>query len=76
MLLEFSRLLLGVAIMFFHKPIADYIREHERTLVVLCRQRGLPVPEALGTEAMRTVYFLIGTFVVLFQMARIWMQVR
>jgi len=73
---EFAKLIFGLTIMFFHRPIADYILEHERSLVVLFRQRGLPVPPAPTTETARNIYFLIGTFVVVFEMGRIWLMLR
>ena len=76
MVLEFAKLTLGLAIMLFHKPLADYIMEHERSLVILFRERGVPVPAAPTTETARNIYFLIGAFVALFEIARIWLTLR
>ncbi len=76
MFLEFTKLALGLAIMLFHRPIADYIMERERALVVLVRQRGIPVPPALSTEMARNVYFGLGAFVALFEVVRIWLLLR
>ena len=46
MLIEITRLLLGLTMAALHKPIADFVLERERNLVVLLRQRGLMVPAA------------------------------
>jgi hypothetical protein len=45
--------------------------EHERVLVVAFRQRGIRAPR-LSTEAARNVYFGLGIFIILLEMARIW----
>ncbi len=76
MLLEFARLVLGLAIMMFHRQIADYILEQERSLVLLFRQRGFPLPATPSTNTMRNIYFLMGSFVVAFQVLRIWMKIH
>ncbi len=76
MLMEFTRLLVGLLIVYFHRPIADYILERERALVVLARQRGLPLPATPTTESGRNIYFAIGLFVVLFELARIYLALR
>jgi hypothetical protein len=76
MLLEFAKLFLGLAIMLFHRPIADFVMERERALVVLVRQRGLPVPSAPSTETAHNIYFGLGAFVALFEIVRIWLIVR
>jgi hypothetical protein len=73
MALEFTRLLLGLALAYFHRPIADYVVERERALVVLFRQRGVLVPAAPTTAAARNLYFGLGIFVVLFELARIYL---
>lgn len=68
---EILRLLLGFLIAAFHRPIADYIMEQERVLVMAFRQRGIPAP-VLTPEMARNVYFGLGIFIMLFEMARIW----
>ena len=76
MLLELSRLGIGLLMLMFHRQIADFVMERERTLVVLARQRGLPLPPAPTTEMGRNIYFCIGTVVVLYQMLRIWLSIH
>jgi hypothetical protein len=68
---EILRLFLGFLIAAFHRPIADWIMEHERVLVVAFRQRGIPAP-VLSTEGARNVYFSLGIFIMLLEAARIW----
>ena len=71
MVFELLRLLLGFVIAAFHRPIADFIMERERVLVIAFRQRGIPAP-VLTTETARNIYFWLGMFIVLLEMARIW----
>jgi hypothetical protein len=71
MIFELLRLLLGFAIAAFHRPIADWVMEHERVLVVALSQRGIQAP-VLSAEGARNVYFGLGIFIILLEMARIW----
>jgi hypothetical protein len=73
MLVELTRLLLGLLIACFHRPIADFMLVQERQLVIVFRQRGVPVPAAPTTETARTIYFLIGILLALYEICRIWM---
>jgi hypothetical protein len=72
MLAEFCKIAVGLSIMLFHRQIADFMLTHERSLVLVFRQRGVPVPAAPTTEVSRNIYFGIGVFIVVFQIARIW----
>ena len=71
MVSELLRLMLGFLIAAFHRPIADWVMKHERVLVVAFRQRGLAAP-ILSEDAARNIYFGLGIFIILFEMARIW----
>lgn len=71
MRLEIARLILGLLIAAFHQPIADFICERERSLVLTFRQRGMLLPTALSRENARTIYFGIGIFVALVEILRI-----
>src|SRR6516225_1449267 len=44
MAIEIARLALGLLIAAFHRPIADFILDRERSLVLTFRQRGMAVP--------------------------------
>ena len=72
MLLEFTKLMVGLLIALFHQPIADYIMEHERTLVMLLHQRGLQAPAIITQSMARNIYFSVGLFVASFQILKIW----
>jgi len=76
MLLEIVRLVLGLVIAALHKPIADFICERERSLVLAFRQRGMLLPAALSSEAARTIYFGIGIFIAFVEMLRLCQLAR
>jgi hypothetical protein len=71
MTFELLRLLFGFLIAAFHRPIADFITEHDRVLVMAFRQRGIPAP-VLTKESSRNLYFGLGMFIMLLEMVRIW----
>lgn len=76
MILEVLRLVLGLLLAGFHKPIADFISEREQRLVLAFRERGMPLPAALAKEAARTLYFWVGIFIALVEMLRIYQLAR
>jgi len=76
MIVELTRLLLGLLIAFFHRPIADFVLVQERALVVAFRQRGLRLPAAPTTETARTLYFMIGIGLAIYEICRIWMMLQ
>jgi hypothetical protein len=73
MFVEITRLALGILIALFHRPIADFIIGQERALVVMFRQRGVPLPAVPTTDTVRNVYFGLGIGLALFEILRIWM---
>ena len=75
MLLEFTRLTIGLFIVVFHCRIADFIFQHEEVFAASARMRGLPLPMPPKAETLRTIYFFIGVSVVLLELARIWADV-
>lgn len=72
MLVEITRLMLGLLIAFFHRPVADFMLHQERQLVIMFRQRGVPYPATPTTETTRNVYFGIGIALAMYEMIRIW----
>ncbi len=72
MSLEIARLLLGLLIAALHRPIADFMLERERSLVLAFRERSMPLPAVPNTETLRTIYFSIGIFMVVVEMLRIY----
>jgi len=76
MAIEIARLFLGLLIAALHRPIADFMLAREHALVLAARERGMPLPAVPTVETVRTVYFSIGIFVVLFEMLRIYQVMR
>ena len=74
--MEITRLVIGLAIAFFHRPIADFMLEQETSLVVLFRQRGLVLPSLPRRSTIHTLYFLTGIGIALFEVVRIWLRLR
>jgi hypothetical protein len=72
--MEITRLVIGLAIAFFHRPIADFMLEQESSLVVLFRQRGLTLPSVPRRSTVHTLYFLTGIGIALFELVRIWLR--
>ena len=52
MLLEFTRLAVGLFIAIFHVRIADFIFQHEELFAASARQRGLPLPMPPKAETL------------------------
>ncbi len=76
MAIEIARLCLGLLITAFHKRIADFVIERERSLVISFRSRGMPLPAALSTATARNLYFGIGMFIVVVEWLRIYQIYR
>ena len=74
MAIEIARLLLGLLIAALHRPIADFMLDREHSLVVTLRDRGMPLPSVPKSDTVRTIYFSIGIFIVLFEMLRIYQR--
>jgi hypothetical protein len=72
MMLEVLRLLLGLSIAIFHRPLAGKIMEQERVLDTHLRDRGVHLPAPLSDSTAQNLYFCIGIFVAVVQTVRIW----
>ena len=72
MFLEVLRLAMGLLVVSFHRPIADFISDREHSLVLSFRQRGMQLPAALTRETARNLYFWIGIFIVFVELLRIY----
>jgi hypothetical protein len=72
MIVEITRLLLGVLIAVFHRPLAMKVMQQERALDSYFRRRGVYLPEPPSDNTAQNLYFLIGIFICLFEAARIW----
>jgi hypothetical protein len=74
--LEVARMMLGLLIAGFHRPLADFIVEQDRQLEATFRARGLRLPPTMSAEASRNLFFLIGIFVTFYECARLWLLHR
>lgn len=72
MVVEITRLLLGVVIAIFHRPIAAKMMQQERAIDSYFRQRGLNLPTPPSDATAQTLYFCIGIFICLLEAGRIW----
>ncbi len=75
-MLEVTRLVLGLLIAFFHKPLADFIGEQDAQLVALFRRRGVTVPDTLKEETCRNLFFSMGILVACVELVRIYMLIH
>jgi len=71
MRLEVARLCLGLLIAGFHIPIADFIVERERRLLLTLHRYGIEIPTFLSPTSARNLYFSFGIMVVLIQLLRL-----
>ena len=71
MRLEIARLCLGLLIAGFHVPIADFIIERERGLLLTLRRYGIEIPTILSRTSAQNLYFSFGILIVLVQLLRL-----
>lgn len=76
MLLEFTRVLIGLTIALLHAHLADFLRKQDCALAAAFRERGVLVPGALPKQVSRDLFFLFGVGIALFSLARIWLSLR
>lgn len=72
MIVEITRLLLGLLIAIFHRPLANTIMQHERALDGFFRSRGVQLPAPPSDATAQNMYFVIGIFIALIEAGRIW----
>ncbi len=76
MIVEVTRLLLGVLIAMFHRPLATKNMEQERALDMYFRQRGFRFPAPPSDTTAQNLYFIIGIFICLFEAGKIWISMH
>jgi hypothetical protein len=72
MIVEIARLLMGVLIAVFHRPLASMIMQQERALDGYFRSRGVQLPAPPSDSTAQNLYFTIGIFICLIEAGRIW----
>jgi hypothetical protein len=75
MIVELTRLLLGLVIALFHRPIANRMMQHERALDSYFRQRGILLPAPPSDATAQNLYFGLGIFICLVEAGRIWTSI-
>lgn len=73
MQIELLRLLMGLLLAGFHRPVSDFIVEQEHAFAGLAQRGGLRLPAPLSVETSRNLFFCMGILIALLQIARIWM---
>jgi hypothetical protein len=76
MVVEIARMLLGVLIALFHRPLANKVMQQERVLDSYFRSRGVYLPPPPADTTAQNLYFIIGIFICLFEVARIWLSLN
>jgi hypothetical protein len=74
MVFEVARLLLGVMLMTFHRPIADFFVEMDHISTAMFRAGGLNMPGPPRQAVMHTIYFCMGIIVCVVSMAKIYAE--
>ena len=72
MVVELTRLLLGLLIAVFHRPLASKVMQHERALDGYFRSRGVNLPAPPSDATAQSLYFTIGIFICLIEAGRLW----
>ena len=76
MLVEIARLLLGLLIAVFHRPLASKIMQQERALDSYFRSRGVYFPAPPTDATAQNLYFIIGIFICLIEAGRLWFSMN
>jgi hypothetical protein len=72
MIVDVARLLLGVLIAVFHRPLANSVMRQERALDGFFRSRGVHLPAPPSDATAQNLYFFVGVFISLVEATRIW----
>lgn len=74
MIAGFARLVLGLLVALFHRPIANFILQREQALIGYFQRHGVHFPEPPSEAALHNIYFCLGLFISLFSIAQIWLS--
>ena len=73
---EFARLVIGLLLMAFHRPIADFFVELDYGFAAALRSKGLQLPMPPRQSFMHTFYFCLGMLICVVTMMKIYVAVR
>ena len=69
---DFARLVLGLIVAAFHRPIANFIMDREHALLSFFHRHGVHFPDPPSEATLHNIYFGLGLFISLFSIVRIW----
>jgi hypothetical protein len=69
---DFARLVLGLIVAAFHRPIANFIMDREQALLSFFHHHGVHFPDPPSQATLHNIYFGLGLFISLFSIVRIW----
>ena len=72
MAMDFARLVLGLVVAAFHRPIANFIMNREQALLSFFHRHGVHFPDPPSEATLHNIYFCLGLFISLFSIVRIW----
>lgn len=75
MIIESARIVLGVALVCFHRPIAEFMHVREQELTAYLGRRGWRVPTFPSVSATTDVYFYLGVGAFVLAVARLLVPV-
>src|SRR5579885_774003 len=70
MLGDFARLVLGLIMAAFHRPIANFIMDREQALLSFFHRHGVHFPDPPSEATLHNIYFGLGLFSPLFSIVR------
>lgn len=73
MITEVSRLVIGLALLAFHRPVASWILKREETVARMMAAKGWHLPSFPSEKTIHDVYFCMAVFICCFSMAQIWL---
>jgi hypothetical protein len=75
MIVELTRLLLGLMITLFHRPLAGLVMRYERTLDNFFRSHGMNFPPPPSDATAQNIYFVVGIFICVLEAGKIWLGI-
>lgn len=75
MIVEMARIVFGVALVCFHRPIAEFMHIREQELTTYLAQRGWRLPTFPSVGVTTNVYFCLSVAVFLLAVVRLWLPV-
>ena len=75
MVVELTRLLLGLLITLFHRPLAGLVMRYEHVLDNFFRSRGVNFPPPPSEATAQNIYFVVGIFICVLEAGKIWLGI-